>query len=208
MIILRSFFHLSLVHRHRLGELVINSANAFDPSRHVAHSTTITRKSPRNGVAWSSFIIPWSKTSLGAGSKIILSQVDDFTNPVSAFNHHLSANIIIPPHAPLFAFETADGNWSPMTRVWFLSRCNKVWKDAGLVELTGHCFRIGGAMELLLRGVPPDVVAVQGRWKSQAFLDYWRKIDSILPLFVTSSFSDARVAMIHASMDSFTRQYK
>lgn len=63
-------------------------------------------------------------------------------------------------------------------------------------------------MELLLRGVPPDVVAVQGRWKSRAFLEYWRKIDSILPLFVTSSFTDSRVAMIQSSMDSFTRRYK
>lgn len=95
-----------------------------------------------------------------------------------------------------------------MTRSWFLTRCNQVWKSAGLSELTGHCFRIGGATELLLRGVPPDVIAVQGHWKSRAFLEYWSKIDLILPLFVTLSFSDTHVAMIHSSMDSFNHRYK
>jgi hypothetical protein len=59
----------------------------------------------------------------------------------------------------------------------------------------------------LLHGVPPDVVAIQGRWKSQAFLEYWRKIESILPLFVTASFSDSHAAMINSSMDSFARRY-
>ncbi|KAG1831537.1 DNA breaking-rejoining enzyme [Suillus variegatus] len=168
----------------------------------------ITRKAPANGISWSSFSIPWSKTTLSAGAKIILSRVDDFTDPVSAFNHHISANALVPSHAPLFAFETASGGWAPMTRSWFLTRCNQVWKSAGLSELTGHCFRIGGATELLLRGVPPDVIAVQGHWKSRAFLEYWSKIDLILPLFVTLSFSDTHVAMIHSSMDSFNHRYK
>ncbi|KAG2084075.1 uncharacterized protein F5147DRAFT_748845 [Suillus discolor] len=185
----------------RLGELIINSANSFDASRHVACAVQITRRSPANGVSWSSFSIPWSKTTLGAGAKIILSHVDDFTNPVTALNHHISANAIVPPHAPLFAFETASGGWAPMTRLWFLTCCNQVWKGASLLELTGHCFRTGGATELLLRGVPPDVVAVQGHWKSQEFLEYWHKIDSILPLLSHHS-------MTQSSMDSFNRRYK
>ncbi|KAG1756158.1 hypothetical protein EDD22DRAFT_957328 [Suillus occidentalis] len=32
---------------------------------------------------------------------------------------------------------------------------------------------------------------MQGRWKSRAFLEYWRKIESILPLFITASFKDS-----------------
>ncbi|KAG1834998.1 hypothetical protein F4604DRAFT_1505732, partial [Suillus subluteus] len=85
-----------------------------------------------------------------------------------------------------FAFETDTGGWAPMTHSWFLNCCNEIWKRADLFELSGHCFRIGGAMELLLRGTPeslcvlvipttpPDIVAMQGRWKSRAFLEYWR----------------------------------
>ncbi|KAG2063440.1 hypothetical protein BDR04DRAFT_941340, partial [Suillus decipiens] len=56
----------------------------------------------------------------------------------------------------------------------FLTGCNDIWKSSNLAALSGHCFRIGGATELLLRGVPPDMVATQGRWKSRAFLEYWR----------------------------------
>ena len=94
-----------------------------------------------------------------------------------------------------------------MIRPWFLARCNQVWRDAGLLELSGHCFRIGGATELLLHGTPPDVVAVQGRWKSKAFLDYWRRIESILPLFLTNSSTDARVSLVQSSIASFSRRY-
>lgn len=68
-----------------------------------------------------------------------------------------------------------------------------------------HAFRIGGATELLLQGVPPDVVATQGRWKSQAFLDYWRQINSILPLFISSSADSTRLLSLNSIMDNFAR---
>ncbi|KAG2337080.1 hypothetical protein BDR05DRAFT_978613 [Suillus weaverae] len=108
----------------------------------------------------------------------------------------------------IIASKCAGGGWAAMTRPWFLARCNQIWKEAELPELTGHCFCIGGASELLLRGIPPDIVAMQGRWKSRAFLEYWRKIESILPLFVTSSSMDARIALVYLSMDSFAKCYK
>jgi hypothetical protein len=50
-------------------------------------------------------------------------------------------------------------------------------------------------------------IICQGCWKSQAFLDYWWN-ESILPLFVTSSFTDAHISLIHSSMDSYTHCYK
>ncbi|KIO02637.1 hypothetical protein M404DRAFT_147590 [Pisolithus tinctorius Marx 270] len=59
-----------------------------------------------------------------------------------------------------------------MTCPWFLQRCNQVWVSAGYPDMLGHAFRIGGVSELLLQGVPPDVVTTQGQWKSQAFLEY------------------------------------
>ncbi|KIK46874.1 hypothetical protein CY34DRAFT_75127 [Suillus luteus UH-Slu-Lm8-n1] len=192
----------------RLGELVVDSPNLFNPSHHVSRSTPIRRVFPSNGTPYTVFHIPWTKTTHGEGADIIASKLDDVTNPVTAFNYHLSANSAIPPSSPLFSFKTHGGSWSPLTRSWFLARCNKIWREASLLELTGHCFRIGGASELLLRGVPPDVVAMQGRWKSRAFLEYWRKIESILPLFVTSSFTNARISMVNSLMDSFTCRYK
>ncbi|KAG1734051.1 uncharacterized protein EDB91DRAFT_1299200 [Suillus paluster] len=175
---------------------------------HITHSTSIRHRSLPNQVPFIVFHLPWMKTTHGDGADIVASKIDNLTNPVSALNHHLAANSNVPPDAPLFAYETAGRSWASMTRPWFLARCNQIWKGAGLLELTGHCFRIGGASELLLRGIPPDVVVMQGRWKSRAFLDYWRKIESILPLFVTSLFTDTRISLIHSSMDSYARRYK
>ena len=52
---------------------------------------------------------------------------------------------------------------------WFLQHCNQVWVSASFLVMPGHAFCIGGTTELLLQGVPPDVVTTQGRWKSQTF---------------------------------------
>ncbi|KZT10998.1 uncharacterized protein LAESUDRAFT_644183, partial [Laetiporus sulphureus 93-53] len=106
-----------------------------------------------------------------------------------------------------FAFETDDGNWAPMTRPWFLNHCNAIWTSAGLCSMTGHSFRIGGATELLLHGTPPDVIAVQGRWKSHAFLDYRRRIEQILPVFITNSFDRSRVDLVRTSVAKFHVKY-
>lgn len=53
--------------------------------------------------------------------------------------------------------------------------------------MPGHAFHIGGATELLLEGVHPNIMATQGRWKSRAFLEYWCQIEFILPLFISAA---------------------
>jgi hypothetical protein len=90
-----------------------------------------------------------------------------------------------------------------MTKEWFMSRCNAVWVSSGYPDMPGHAFRIGGATELLLQGTEPDIVAAQGRWKSQAFLDYWRRIESILPLFISNSANSSRATNLDRTMDRF-----
>ena len=47
----------------------------------------------------------------------------------------------------------------------------------GYPRISGHCFRIGGTTFYLISGVPPDMVKKFGRWRSQAFLEYWRCLD-------------------------------
>jgi len=77
-----------------------------------------------------------------------------------------------------------------------MDHINTIWSAAGHPVMPGHAFRIGRAMELLLEGVHPDNVATQGHWKSRAFLDYWRQIESVLPLFVATAAS-APIALMH-----------
>ncbi|THH17690.1 hypothetical protein EUX98_g9078 [Antrodiella citrinella] len=191
-----------------LGELVIPSTNTFNPSKHVSKAAAIGYHALPNRKEYASFHIPWTKTTKQAGADIVATENDDATSAITALRHHQNANHAVPSSAPLFAFETADQQgWAPMTKPWFLDRCNEVWNDAGLELLTGHCFRIGGATELLLRGTHPDIVATQGGWKSRAFLEYWRKIESILPLFISQSFDKSRLQLVQTSMDAFKKKY-
>ncbi|KAH9946883.1 DNA breaking-rejoining enzyme [Amylocystis lapponica] len=192
----------------RLGELVVPSTGKFDPERHVARSATVRFRSLPDGSEYAVFHVPWSKTTKQLGVDVIITEHRDPTSAVVALRHHLQANAAVPPSAPFFAFESTDAQgWSPMTRDWFIRRCNGVWAAEGLGELTGHCFRIGGATELLLRGTNPDIVAVQGGWKSRAFLEYWRKIESVLPLFISKSFDHSRLQLVTDSMSSFKKKY-
>lgn len=80
-----------------------------------------------------------------------------------------------------------------------------MWVAAGLPSMPGHAFRIGGATELLLQGIDPSVVATQGRWLSRAFLEYWRRIESILPLFISNAVNSHRARGLEASMNSYAR---
>ena len=43
-------------------------------------------------------------------------------------------------------------------------------QEAGLVEppLSGHSFRVGGALDLLKRGVPMEKIMLRGGWKSES----------------------------------------
>jgi hypothetical protein len=71
----------------------------------------------------------------------------------------------------------------------FLKFVTGVWKSASLAHVLGHSFRIGGAVELLLAGVPPEVVAATGGWTSLAFLLYWRRMDEILPMSTSKAYN-------------------
>jgi hypothetical protein len=202
-----SLSNITLDPRYRSSELSVPSRNAFDPSRHVMRDSSFVYGRTSSGVDYVILHIPWSKTEGSRGAKITLTDINDPTSPVPAFRHHHLANVNVPPSAPLFAYETNDGGWQPLTKVNWLARCNKIWTANGFDPLVTHTFRIGGCTELLLRGTNPDIVCVQGRWKSRAFLQYWRKIQDILPLFISNSFSDDRLALVHASMKSFKSRF-
>ncbi|KIK78179.1 hypothetical protein PAXRUDRAFT_164683 [Paxillus rubicundulus Ve08.2h10] len=109
-------------------------------------------------------------------------------------------------YTPLFSFKTPSG-WEPLTKTSFISHCNNVWVQNSFPSMPRHAFCIRGTTELLLQGVNPDIIAVQGRWTSQAFLDYWRQVESILPLFISSSINIDRLQNVDASMTVFIRHH-
>lgn len=192
----------------RLGELLIPSQKLFNPIKHVPRDVPIRTSRVHNGTEHATFHIPWTKTTAVSGADISVTARDHITCPLSALRHHLSANSLVPNSAPLFAFETADGGWAPMTKPWFIDRCNAVWGASGFPQMPGHAFRIGGATELLLQGTDPNVVATQGRWLSRAFLEYWRRIESILPLFISNAANSHRAHGLEATMDKYARYHR
>jgi len=121
-----------------------------------------------------------------------------------SFKNHFKINHLAPPSSHLFGFEGADGIFYPMKRAWFISRCNEVWSSNGEVPLTGHSFRIGGTTHLLLMGVDPFIMMVQGRWKSAAFLDYWCSCEEIIPTCI--GFSQLSKQSILSTMCSFKQR--
>ncbi|KAF8220626.1 hypothetical protein L208DRAFT_1332782, partial [Tricholoma matsutake] len=142
------------------------------------------------------------------GADISVTAHNHVTCPLSALHHHLSANLLVPNSAPLFAFKTADGSWAPMTKLWFIDHCNAVWVAAGFPQMPGHAFRIGGATELLLQGTDPNVMETQGCWLSRAFLEYWHWIESILPLFISNAANSHHARGLEATMDTCAHYHR
>ncbi|KAF9029236.1 hypothetical protein BDZ89DRAFT_1065573 [Hymenopellis radicata] len=183
----------------RLGELTIPSRNAFSARLHVSRSAAITYRSHAGGLESAHVHIPWAKMERQSGADLT------FTSPL---RHHLSLNAEVPKEAPLFAFLTADGSWTPMTKEWFLGRCRQVWSARDMDYIHGHGFRPGGATELLLGGVPPETVAKVGRWKSLAFLIYWRKLEDLIPLMISRTYDSDRITEINQKLEDFRKAHK
>lgn len=162
----------------RLGEVLPTTEGVFDHRLHPS----VSDLSPRSVTGNSQKLrLPWTKTTGFVGAKVILCRQLGASDVLTSLDRHLEVNKI-PHNYPLFCYDTTGGHKN-MTKRKFLARCNSVWSRFGHPHFSGHCFRIGGTTELLLRGVPPDVVRLMGRWSSDSFLRYWRELDSIAPLY-------------------------
>ena len=161
----------------RLGELLTTSK----------HDTTTSQRPTRShltrGHKSTTFTLrlPQTKTHKRGESVIIVAQ-NCTSNPLPLLQHHLSINNLS-QDLPLFAYTSPSGPIT-LTKAIFLERCNNIWSAFGYPRTTGHSFRIGGTTELLLSGVPPDVVKKMGRWASDSFLRYWRNLEDIAPIHI------------------------
>lgn len=129
--------------------------------------------------------LPWTKVAKEKGEDIFLGRQLGPSDPIASLLVHLTTNSAIlasPLSSHLFAYGVGGGKVVSLTKRKFLLVCNSVWAAHGLPRISGHCFRIGGTTELLLRNVPPHIVKVMGRWSSDSFLHYWRNLEHIAPL--------------------------
>ncbi len=189
-----------------LGETLVSTVAGFDPAIHVTKDAAPQFRTHYGGSRSVSLLIPWTKTTHELGAAVIVTGRDDRLDPCAAVQRHLEVNAAVPSWAPLFAYATSDGSWKHLTKSVFLAFVNEVWLNASLQHIHGHSFRIGGAVELLLAGVPPKVVAVTGGWSSLAFLIYRRRMEEILPMCTSKAYNAAHVSQLAAIFEDFRIQ--
>ncbi|KAJ3913316.1 hypothetical protein F5877DRAFT_83931 [Lentinula edodes] len=193
----------------RLGKLTIPSQHAFNPRFHVArNSKAITFSSTPTSIH---FRIPWTKTTKEEGALVVatspLGDNMDFMCPSKALQKHLSINTT-PEEFSLFSYFDEKGAPQHMVKKTFLDFCFDIWNRAALQAVLGHSFRIGGAVWLLLVGVPPEIVAATGGWTSLAFLLYWRRLENILPDHIAKAYSKSQWNVLCDKVDSYRKNNK
>ncbi|KAE9405309.1 hypothetical protein BT96DRAFT_784426, partial [Gymnopus androsaceus JB14] len=196
----------------RLGELTVKSIAAFNPTYHAIRSTHILfSRHPDNSPKAVSFHIPWTKTTKQVGATVTATAQTATLKlfcPFNAMQMHVRANARIPDDFSLFAYVDDHGQPHHMVKSVFLTFCEKIWSDKGFPLVQGHSFRIGGAVELLLAGVSPEVVAAVGGWTSLAFLIYWRRFEDILPVHILKAYDSSQISRLKTSIDDFQKTHK
>ena len=157
----------------------------------------------RDGSRSASFRIPWTKTTREEGASVILTARNDQLCPCQALHNHLAVNKDVTGTSSLFAYTTANGHWQHMTKYKFMDFCMDVWSKAALKHVLGHSFCIGGAVELLLAGVPPEIIAATGGWTSLAFLLYWRRMEEILPMSTSKAYQRSHIDALAKIFEKF-----
>ncbi|KII83079.1 hypothetical protein PLICRDRAFT_119867 [Plicaturopsis crispa FD-325 SS-3] len=161
----------------RLGEALSPWARSFQRS---AIPSVASLGSPSTEDDSRPLTLPWTKTSKAEGAVVMICRQTGTSDPISCLDTHLALNRL-PADAPLFSYRS-EGRLQCLTRKHFLVVVNRIWASHGFPRVSGHSFRIGGTTELLLRGVNPDIVKMMGRWRSDAFLRYWRFVEGLIPL--------------------------
>ena len=153
----------------RLGELLLASRDAFNPSLHlawgdVAVDSTLNPRMVRCH-------LKHSKTDqLGRGVYVVLGRTGLELCPVAAVLAFMACRGDQP--GPFF-LTTAR---VPLTKSDFISILRTLLASIGLpaADYAGHSFRIGAATSAALAGVEDSTIQLLGRWQSAAFLRYIR----------------------------------
>lgn len=190
----------------RLGEILIKNRNSFDSKYHVLRSANPTFRDHNGSSKSVSFHIPWTKVTKEKGADVVVTARLDRLCPVAACLKHFLVNNDLPANAPLFAYKSTNGKWHPLLKDVFLNFVNRVWSDAQLDYVYGHSFRIGGAVALLLAGVPPEVVAATGGWTSLSFLLYWRRLEDILPKSTSRAYNSSDLNFLFNVFENFRKR--
>ncbi|KIK61827.1 hypothetical protein GYMLUDRAFT_165452, partial [Collybiopsis luxurians FD-317 M1] len=195
-----------------LSELTVPSSQCFDPKYHATCGTCTTQSfHPDNSANAFSFLIPWTKTTKDKGATVVATAQNGILAtfcPFHALSKHLEANTDIPDNFSFFGYIDEHSKPQHMVKSTFLAFCDKIWKAAKLEHVHRHSFHIGSTVELLIAGIPPEVVATVGGWTSIAFLIYWRYFQDIIPTHVFKAYSPNQLDCLKQTLDDFCKANK
>jgi hypothetical protein len=156
----------------RLGELAPASAENLDRSKLPSRARWSIYTKPKGS---STISLPWTKTTGKAGALVTLPTQAAPLDPTKAICLHLVASEL--DDSALLCEFVENRKPQIMDKELFMGMCNAIWSRHGFQRITGHSFRIGGTTSLLLSGVDTEIVKGMGRWSSDAFKLYWRKVE-------------------------------
>ncbi|KZS94990.1 hypothetical protein SISNIDRAFT_400278, partial [Sistotremastrum niveocremeum HHB9708] len=166
----------------RLGDFLPAASTGWNadyfPARRHFYGKPSVAKLPDSPDMIHILFLPSTKTHYRTGETVVLTEQIAPLDPATAVKAILPLELVS-ANSPLFAYIGTRGDVAALSAGAFMSRCNEIWRAAGKGTVTGHCFRIGGTTTFLTNGVPPDVVKAMGRWSSDAFMRYWRGLDSL-----------------------------
>jgi hypothetical protein len=176
--------------------LVLRSGAKFDPKRDTCRETPISALV----VNERDIKLVWTKMTQTSGGQCLLTaraHPDMDICPVRAFDNHRRVNHSPPPGTPLFTYHSTSG-WHVITKDVFLAASSLAFKNVGLDQVFGHSYRIGGAMDLLLASVAPEVIMKLGGWTSLCFLFYWHCLERVIPAAIAHAWADQQREFVRA----------
>jgi len=169
----------------RSGDVTIPDRDAFDPEKHANGSSISFFPATRDFPEYATIKLPFDKVLEKEGDTLIIvsQSMDPRIDPIAALRKHIEVNSPSPSDflfssIPRSTYKGTAARY-PLTKDHFMNTTNDVLRKRGRRLLSGHSWRIGGATQYLLAGVHPDFIKVVGRWRSDAFLVYWRNIKII-----------------------------
>ncbi|RDB15301.1 hypothetical protein Hypma_004714 [Hypsizygus marmoreus] len=121
-----------------------------------------------------SFFLPSHKADpFYEGNTIIIQRTSLPANPHSVFINYLKSQDTLHPFKPELWLHCSG---SVPTRGWFIHRLRRFFSN----DIAGQSMRAGGATLLAEAGVPPNMIQAIGRWASDTFKIYIRKIPVLL----------------------------
>ncbi|KZT64262.1 hypothetical protein DAEQUDRAFT_815124 [Daedalea quercina L-15889] len=168
----------------RLGEFILPSLTAFQPTLHVKPAD-MRHDKDRHGHKVTVLHLPATKVAPLEGKDVHWAAQDGPVDPAEALANHLRINWP-DDGGPLFAWKQRKGP-RPLTRTAFLKRMDRVAALTQEPPMKGHGLRVGATLEYLLREVPFDIVQSIGRWSGESFKLYLRKHAVIMAPYLQSS---------------------